>query len=200
VTDDILILQAVVDLETYEGFVSWLYCDDRGFVTVGIGNLVRSPDDAVALPMHWKDTGKTATDEEKRAAWIAVNDAFRKTAGAVHYRRCSDLRITNAFALELVKQRLQSEFLPALRKLYHSFDTWPKSAKRAEIDMVYNLGVHGLSKFANHVAALQRGDFTTAAAECVRSEPGATAAICRKPRNKWAVRMFDQAAGEAGAQ
>ena len=40
------------DLEAHEGCCQWLYCDSRGFVTVGIGNLVAS-----AVSPSWPPNG-----------------------------------------------------------------------------------------------------------------------------------------------
>jgi len=187
----------VSDILSHERNVPWPYCDDRGWCTIGGGELVKTSDDAVKLPLVHASSGVPATDDEKRAAWSAVTDAFRPGLSADAYRERTDLRVSTSYAAERIRERLDTEFLPALRKLYHGFDSWPDEARRGEVDMIYSLGVHGLdgvSHYPNHVAACQRGDFATAAEECVRSEPGATADTCRKSRNRWTVAMFRAAA------
>ena len=176
------------DLEEHEGCTTWLYCDGRGYVTVGIGNLVASPEQCAAYPFAHKD-GSPATPEEKASAWAAVNDAFDKTRSAVYYTHASDLRLTTAFVRELVGKRLENEFIPGIRKLCHDFDAWPLPARRAIVDMAYNLGVGGLAKFHHLISACQARDWAGAAAQCHR-------ATCRDMRNAWTMQCFIDAAAD----
>ena len=46
----------------------WAYLDPKGNVTIGIGFKIDSENDFAALPLVNKNTGKTATDTEKRQA------------------------------------------------------------------------------------------------------------------------------------
>jgi GH24 family phage-related lysozyme (muramidase) len=47
-----------------EGVVSWMYLDIKGFVTVGVGNLLPDADSAAALPfIHGDDPAAVAADD-----------------------------------------------------------------------------------------------------------------------------------------
>ena len=169
------------DLQAHEGCTTWLYCDSRGYATVGIGNLVASADACAALP--W-----TGTDDP-RAAYAAVLNAFGPTKpGALAYRSISDLRLSVDFVVGLVSKRLETEFVPGIVGLCPAFDSFPLPARRALVDMAYNLGVHGLSKFPTMLAACNAGDWATAAVQGHRS-------TCRDSRNAWTAQMFTDAAG-----
>lgn len=193
------------DLLEHEGCVPWLYCDSRGLVTIGVGNLVKTERDVVNLPLHHLNTGVVATDEEKVASWRRVHESYSKGASAEAYRKHTDLRITREYATERVRERVTTEFLPAMHRLFHSFDSWPWSAQRAALDMVYSLGVRGMdgiSHYPDMVAAGQRGDFAGMARECVRSSgrraPSKGDPEGLGPRNIWTRDRFLQAAKEVG--
>lgn len=176
-----------------EGCTNWLYCDSRGFPTTGIGNLVASADAAVLLPWHHLGSGLDATDEDKRAGWKTVVDAFIKGRSATAYRSMTTLRLTAEYVYQLAATRIEREFVPGIRRLCHDFDEWPEPAQMAIVDMAYNLGLHGLSHFVNFLGACQARDWATAARECHR-------ATCRESRNEWTKRMFEDAEAMKGPQ
>lgn len=164
------------DLEAHEGCCTWLYCDDRGNATTGIGNLVPDADACAALPWLGND--------DPRDAYTRVLNAFGPTKPAASvYLGISDLRLSLDFVANLVGQRLETEFLPGIQRLCPGFDGFPLSARRALVDMAYNLGVHGLAKFPVMLAACNSGDWATAAKQCHR-------ATCRDTRNAWTAQMF----------
>ena len=177
------------DLQANEGCCTWLYCDSRGFVTTGIGNLVADADACAALPWAHALTnvgGSPApvTDEQKRTAYANVLNAFGPTKpSAMAYRSISDLRLTMDFVIGLVEKRLETEFVPGLQELCPGFDNFPLPARRALVDMAYNLGVHGLSHFTRMLLACNAGDWETAARQCHR-------ASSRDSRNDWTAQMF----------
>lgn len=172
----------VDDIAQFEGVTTWLYCDVRGFPTIGVGNLVANADAAIKLPLAGA-AGTSATDEEKRVAWTTVVNAFAKGHSAEFYRHLTTLRITEEFAFELCAQRIESDFMPGIRKLCHDFDQWSEPAQRAILDMAYNLGIRGLSHFVNLLSACQAHDWAAAAHECHR-------ATCRDSRNAWTAQQF----------
>lgn len=170
------------DLVAFEGCVTWLYCDVRGFVTIGIGNLVGLPKTSAALPLRHPD-GRPAIPGEAETAWAHVTDAYRKDRLAAYYKACSDLRITVDDAKSMVARRLESEFIPGIKRICHDFDAWPLPARQAIVDMAYNLGVGGLAKFVRLIAACQGQDWASAAAYCHR-------ATSREARNAWTAQRF----------
>ncbi len=171
------------DLVQHEGCIPWLYCDVRGLITIGIGNLVPTPEAAQAMPLHHMATGEPATPDQKLAAWVKVKDGFTLNRAAIFYRQFSDLRMFDAEIAQLVASRLDAEFMPGLHRLFHGFDAFPLPARRALVDMAYNLGVHGLSHFVRLIAACQAQDWATAARECARSSS-------RGSRNTWTAQCF----------
>lgn len=155
------------ELTRWEGSRRHMYVDTRGNVTTGVGHLLRDGNAAASLPWFHRASGKAATPEEIRTAFrdVAAMGAGRK---ADFYQSGSDLVLSEAKLEQLAAIRLEREFLPGLRRLFPHFDGYPPAAQRALVDMAYNLGVGGLGKFENLIAACERGDFRTAADECNR--------------------------------
>lgn len=181
--------QVYDDLARFEGSKSFMYQDSRGFVTTGVGHLLRTAADAEKLPWINSSTGKPATKEEIDAAFANVSD-MPTGRRADAYQVKGGLVLAPGKPEELARTRVEKEFLPGLHKLYPGFDKFPVEAQRALIDMAYNCGVGGLSKFHHMNAAIASGDWATAATECHRNS-------CREERNEWTRDMFLQAAGKA---
>ena len=178
------------DLEAHEGCTTWLYCDVRGLVTVGIGNLVASPQACAELPFHLRD-GLAATDEAKADAWARVHRAFDKHKSAAYYKAFSDMRLGVGYVRSLVAHRLETEFLPGIARLCPTFAEFPLPARRALVDMAYNLGVGVLGMFPHMLAACNEWDWAMAADQCHRS-------TCRESRNAWTATMFVDADATKG--
>jgi GH24 family phage-related lysozyme (muramidase) len=184
------------DLVMHEGCLQYLYCDNRGFVTTGIGHLVKGPEAAVKLPFFHKASGDIAQPEEKRAAFIRAQDAFRKNKAATAYADCSDLRLSATTVQELCTTRLENEFIPAIKRECPDFDNYPPSAKRALVDIAYNVGTVGFTKFSHMLEYANTGKWDGCAISCHRKrEPGES-----EKRNNWAEDMFRQAEKEAAAK
>lgn len=175
------------DLVEHEGYCTWPYLDTRGLMTTGIGNLIKTVASFVALPWRHMDDSRLATDAEKEAAWNAVTRAFAPNKAARAYRSACDLRLTDDDVRELTNERIETDFLPGLRKLFADFDDMPEPAKRGIMDMAYNLGVHGLSKFTHFVEDCRFGNWAAAAKHCRVSSS-------RESRNNWRVAQFEAAA------
>jgi GH24 family phage-related lysozyme (muramidase) len=156
-----------VELIKWEGCCQHMYVDTRGHVTTGIGHLLPNADAALALPWCHRATGLPATPAEIRAAFAHVREQGPGLK-SLAYRLASDLVLPGGVAADLAATRLEREFLPGLRRLCPSFDNYPMPAQRALVDMAYNLGVGGLGKFHNLLAACERGDFSAAAENCHR--------------------------------
>lgn len=174
----------------WEGLTRHMYLDTRGHVTVGIGNLLPSAEAAAGLPFIDARTGRAATRDEIAAAFAYVEE---KPEGmrASRYAGATTLRLPEATVRELAVERLDREFLPALRRQFAGFDEYPASAQRALVDMIYNLGPRGLSRFENLRAACEAGDWARAAEECGRSSS-------RAERNEWTRSLFLEAARAVG--
>jgi hypothetical protein len=187
--------QAVLeDILRHEDCITWLYCDPKGYPTIGVGDRVCDLRDFVLLPLEHVGTGVLATDEEKIAAWSVVEQAYRKGRSAVTYRGLTDLRISREFALDRAKQRLESEFLPPILRVFHRFHSWPVGPKRAVLDIAYNCGAHWMNGFPSLVSACQSEDWAKAAKECFRADarrpPTGADPEGLGPRNIWTRGMF----------
>ncbi len=182
--------QALVpDLLRWEGRCNHMYKDTRGYVTTGIGNLVKTADDAARLPWVDAKTGQPASDAQIRTAFQAVaGGPDGKKAGA--YEKLTTLRLPDEVVTELATQRLEREFLPGLRRQFPGFDQFPPAARAALVDMAYNLGLGGLAKFEKLNTACLQGDWEAAAQECHRKSS-------RPERNDWTMHQFQLAARTA---
>jgi GH24 family phage-related lysozyme (muramidase) len=168
------------DVKRWEGDHQFMYLDTRGYVTTGIGHLLKNADAAVDLPWRHRSTGQPATQAEVRAAfnnlkqmWTDHRQDHPKGPNpftAEHYERKSDLVLPERLSETLALARLQKEFLGGLRRIFPGFDQYPTPAQRALVDMAYNLGVGKLERsFPNLVDACRAGDFDVAAAESRRT-------------------------------
>ncbi len=177
------------DIVAHEGKFPFMYIDTRGFVTVGVGNLVASAETAVSLPFVCRRDGFPATAAQKIAAFKRIRGAPAAWR-APHYKTFTDLDLPDASIKTLALTRLRTEFLPGLKSIFPEFDAFPLPARRALVDMVYNLGVNGLKKFTHFVRAANAKHWAAAGKECHRS-------TCRASRNEWTRKQFEQAAEEA---
>jgi GH24 family phage-related lysozyme (muramidase) len=147
----------------HEGLIPWLYCDYRGFVTVGVGDKV-SPSSVLTMPFVHMATGVGATSEEKSTAFVRVQDFFKKGLTAGAYRACSDLRLDAAFCRRRLQYRLNSEFIPAVEKQCPQFTYFPLQVKLVLIDICYNVGGGtGFAAFDYLIALCNSGQFGAAA-------------------------------------
>lgn len=176
----------IADLERWEGKYRHLYLDTKGLVTTGIGNLVRTPEDAVGLGLVLG--GVAATPAQARDAWAAVK-RMQPGLRARSYEVASPLRLTEEAVDQLVARRLNDEFVPGLRRLWPSFDAFPVQAKSALVDMAYNCGLSGLAKFTHLGADVQRQDWVAASSSCHRMS-------ARPERNDWTAAQFMYAASQ----
>ena len=193
-TDASVFLKA---LKQWEGQHPFMYADTRGYVTTGIGHLLKTPEGALKLPWHHSKTGQPATSAEVRSTFERVRQAAvqykqdHPNAKGIPWASCeklSDLVLPEGLAARLATNRLKTEFLPDLRKLFPGFDRYPLPAQHAIVDMGYNLGVAKLKhEFPAFVAACRAGNFVDAAKESHRSS-------CREERNQATADLLDQAA------
>jgi GH24 family phage-related lysozyme (muramidase) len=155
------------ELVRWEGACQHLYVDTYGNVATAVGHRLPNADAAIALPWRHRGTGVAATPSEIRAAFAQVR-AQGPGHKSITYRFASDLVLAAGVAVDLAAARVQRELLPGLRRLCPNFDRCPLPARRALVDMAYDLGLAGLAKFRNLIAACKRGDFATAAEHCHR--------------------------------
>jgi GH24 family phage-related lysozyme (muramidase) len=144
-----------------------MYVDRRGFVATGAGHTLPTVDTAIALPWRHRASGPSATAAEIGRAFVRVR-ALGPRQRTLSYRLASDLVLPPGVAGDLAIRRVDRNVLPGLRRLFPNFDRYPLPARRALIDMAFDLGLAALSRFRNLITACATGDFATAANHCHR--------------------------------
>jgi GH24 family phage-related lysozyme (muramidase) len=187
------------EIKVWEGEHSNMYVDTRGYVTTGIGHLLKTPGDATKLPWVHSGTGRAATTAEVKVAFARIAQTgadFKRDHPNVNgmtpkeYAKISDLVLPEGLSTKLATDRLNGEFLKGLRKMFPAFDSYPMPAQRALVDMAYNLGVGKLhDRFPKLLGACRETppNFAAAAVESHRSS-------CREDRNDATRTLFEQAA------
>lgn len=181
-TDDEL--DTVCDtLIEHEGLIPWLYCDSKGFVTVGVGDKILQSSMLTMPFVHLLD-GSAADAEAKQNAYARVLGHFAKGLTAGDYRACSDLRLDPAFCRRRLAYRLHSEFLPAIEKQCPQFAGFPTQAKLVLVDIAYNVGTVGFAAFQQLIVDCNAGHFANAAEQVHTQKDG------EDPRNPetWGTR------------
>ena len=192
----------IPELLKWEGATTWIYRDVVGYATVAVGNLLHDADDACALPFFNVTEGRAATTEEIRREFVRVMSCQRgQRASAYRATKLTPrIELSDGYVAILVRQRLEKEFLPGLRKMCPGFDAFPEPAQACLVDLAYNLGIGrpatadhkatGLTAFGDLRAACNRGDWETAARECHVS-------TSRPERNAWRAERLRAAANNA---
>ena len=189
----------VTELRRWEGVVPWMYLDIRGYVTIGVGNLVPTVEAACGLPLWNHAAERRASTAEIVRSFVAVQ-AMRAGMAAENYRLSPRLEMSAEDIDIMLRQRIGGEFLPGLAKLFPGFDGFPGPARSALMDMAFNLGLGreatadhaatGLRQFSRLRAAVAARDWARASGECRRSSS-------RTERNEWCRRKFLEAAAPA---
>jgi GH24 family phage-related lysozyme (muramidase) len=190
------------DVERWEGVVKFMYLDNAEppKVTVGAGNMLPDVKSAQALPFVNTATNRPATAAEIESAFKKVK-AMKGAMRAPKYKQTPSIEITKAYAKGLVVQRLKGEFLPKLRGYLRGFDKYPLPARRALIDMIYNMGLgrvkdekhkaRGLMSFGSLKTACDNRDW---AAEALHSQrPNKKNNPHTAARNAWTKALFESA-------
>ena len=119
-------------VEPFEGCLSFMYCDQLGLVTCGLGFLVDPIEAALALP--WIVPGRgPATSDEVRAAWDAVKarQDLRMRGGVIYHTVGGNIvRLTQATIDTVTKQKLATNEA-ILVESFPSFAAWCADAQLA---------------------------------------------------------------------
>ena len=174
-----------------EGDLPYMYLDILGYVTTGVGNKVDPVGDAEGLPWVNAD-GSAASSAEVVAAWNAV-DAERsdpkgqmQTSGlATHYGQAfaglTSVHLTPAGIAQLF-QRVVATDEAMLRTYFPAWDSLPADAQMAILSMAWALGPGFPPQFPTFTAAVNRRDFTAAAANASFRGAGVATRIAANKR------------------
>jgi len=186
------------ELEAYEGRVSWMYLDSAtpANVTVGVGCLLASVDDACALP--FRIVGFPAAREAIAAEFLRVS-SMPGGLRAKAYRK--DMFLQNADIDALAFQRMRN-MLADLPAIFPGFEAFPLGVRQALLDLGWNCGLGaypGLRGWSKLIAASNSvpPDWSTAAIECRTANPNKSPS--REKRNNWRSQCFLDAAAQEGS-
>lgn len=176
---------SVARLTYFEDSVPWMYRDANGYVTVGVGQMLPRGSSAQALAFV-DAAGSRATGAAILADYFRVL-ALPSAMNANSYHVQASLLLTDATITTLLKERVE-EFDSALSGRFANYGTFPDSARLGLLDMIYDLGVHGLfSGFPTFMRYAEDTDWANAALQCHRLGPSAE-------RNAWTAAQFNAAA------
>lgn len=165
----------------FEGMVTFMYLDDLGLVTTGMGNLIDP--EAYALNLPWIIPGRgPATTAEVRHAWEAVKARQDlRMRGGMAFRNLSVPRLAQANVDALVQGKLAANEHELIR-FFPSFEAWCADAQLALLSMAWGMGADFAPKFPAFCKAVNAAppDWLTAATECHESN----GAIARNLANK----------------
>lgn len=170
--------------EPLEGRYNHLYLCVALHPTTAIGAIMRPV--ALALAVPWlREDGSRATEDEIRAEWERVEAAKHlATKGARAFKPLCKLHLSEATIDRITSERLGGN-AAALLRAFPDFAAWPAAAQLAAISMCWALGIGKLlAEFPKCCAALRRGDFAGAAAECKIIEKGNAGVIERNRANR----------------
>ena len=181
--------QSLEKIKEFEGSIPWMYLDTAGKVTVGVGLLLANEAAAHALPFTAE--GRAATPDEIGQEFTRVR-AMKQGRAAGFYESVPSLQLSTETIDDRLRATLEG-FEGYLRSHMPGYDLLPDPAKLGLLDMIYNLGPGRLfAEYPRLLAAVEQGDWKTAAAASLRRGPSAA-------RNAWARQQFLSAATVAEA-
>ncbi len=150
-----------------ENFVPHMYRDTNGNVTVGIGELLRTPDEAKRLTFTRRGTNIRASAKQIELDFDNVKTAaVSSNSEAPVYQQFTKLEFTEprAEARALVRMK---EFEGFLRKPYFpEFETYPVLVKMGLLDLAYHAGAKGArTTYKDFAAAMDRRNWKQAGVE-----------------------------------
>ena len=160
--------EVIAKLIEFEGSINHMYLDSKGLVTVGVGSLLRTAKDAEPLAFVVRDTGKRATPDQIRAEWETLSAQEQDNFAAGHFRAYTKLDLPNKAIEDQLLEHLDI-FQEGLSRNIDAFDSYPVEARKAILDMAFNLGVAGVvNKFPSFIQAFRDRDWPRCHAECNR--------------------------------
>lgn len=179
-------------LEKYEGRVTHMYLDSKGFVTVGVGHLLKDVASAQKITFK-KSDNKSASKDEIKVDFDAVK-AKPKNKIASYYKKYTKLKISDADIDTLTNKHIDS-FEAELKIIFPELSSYSSEVRLALFDMIFNLGMTNLNgKWPSFKKAVKAKDWTKAAKESKRKAP------VSKERNDYVKGLFEKEAASKAAK
>ena len=168
----------------FEGEIPWFYLDSVGNVTVGVGCMIPTVEQAQALRML-DANGGLARPEEIEFDYARVK-LMKPNCGPNFYRNSASLTLSEDQVMQLLYARLE-EADASLEKVFLAIDEYPQAARLGLLDMIYNLGrTKMVSEYLKFSVAVMQRDWAKAALQCYRNG-------INQERNDWTKAQFYEA-------
>lgn len=165
----------------FEGAVPHMYLDTLGYVTCGIGCMLKTAQQAQKIAFIDRASHMPATAREIAADYTSVK-LYGPGKMAHAYHAVTNLDLTPGTIRELYDQK-HAENQLSLIAMFPDYVTLPEGVRIALADMCWQFGARGLSKWAKLCGAVGRRDWSTAAHECISS-------AVRRERNETRSALF----------
>jgi GH24 family phage-related lysozyme (muramidase) len=171
-------------LKHFEGSIAWMYLDTRGFVTVGVGELLANV--ARAQSLEFVDSsGQPATQATILAEFNRVSALASGQAADFYCLPTSPVLLPAT--IDTLRMNHVAYFDGQLSGRFAAYASFRDPAKLGLLDMIYNLGVKGLfSGFPHFMGCVDNQDWLGAFAQCHRVGPS-------PDRNAWTKQQFQAA-------
>jgi hypothetical protein len=179
-----------------EGHLPYMYLDELGLVTTGIGDLIDPISVALALP--WQIGGYAATQQEIGDQWTRVKGAtgLEKRGGGA-FASLTTVRLTED-AIDALVRGKAAEMEGTLRAKFTAWDSAPADAQLATILTAWAEGAYGLTHaWPRFDAAFLACDWATCASQCHLDETGNPGLVPRNAINR-ALFLAAQAVQDSG--
>jgi hypothetical protein len=152
--------------ESFEGRLPFMYLDDLGLVTTGVGDLIDPVSLATALPWEHKSDGHPASPNEVRAEWAHVKSLVSlDRRGGSAFGAVTTLRLSAAAVTALLTGKL-ADVDGQLARRFRSYPQWPADGQLGTLSIAWAAGsAWAAPKFQAHADA-QPTDFVGCATEC----------------------------------
>lgn len=177
--------ETAADFERWEGRVQHMYLDTKGLVTVGIGKMLPDVKAAQALAFVRRSDKAAASAAEIKTDFDNVSKQTKAQLASA-YEKHTALVLPDD-EIDALLATVVAGFEADLKANFTGYENYPASAKRALLDMIYNLGKSGLLAYKKLKKAAEAGKWKDAAAECYRHGPS-------QERNDWTRDRFLEAA------
>jgi GH24 family phage-related lysozyme (muramidase) len=173
-------------MEKYEGKINYMYLDSKGYVTVGVGHLLKDLASAQKLSFK-KSNNMLASKDEIKADYEAVKKQ-PKNRLASFYKKHVKLKLSDLDINTLTNKHIDN-FESELKRIFPQFSTYPSEVRLALFDIIFNVGMTDLNnKWPGLKKAVKAKDWFEAAKESNRKAPIST------ERNKYVKDLFEKAA------
>ena len=174
----------------FEGTIPHMYLDTVGKVTVGVGTMLASVDEAKSLKFTVRKTGAPATEAEIAADYAKVK---AQRTGMVATTYATDLDLPQTEIDRVLKVRAERSANEVAAR-YMGWSNYPVEVKRVLIDMRYNMNAN-MDKFKSFQAEIEKAAQTHAGADWKAAAEESNRPQVSDARNDWAYDMILKGGG-----